>query len=266
VQVILRRPQPVIRVSRLASGDPQTYVDSVRGRDRQEPFDLRQPPWRVTLLILDDQRAQMLVTSHHILFDGWSTGIILREFLCAYHDPEWTAPAKPGFKAWVKFLRERDASLDHAFWRDYLAGYQHQSLPDLASPDPAPAGRLDLDLPGDLAHDLAARARALRLTPASLIHTAWGLSLQRYLDSRDVVIGSTVSGREAPLAGIEHTVGLFINSLPLRVRTRPDTTGADLIRRVASDLIALQEHQHTPLLEARAAWWRWRTIPWTWTP
>ena len=151
VQVILRRQQPSLRVSRLSSGDPRSFVDSARLRDRQEPLDLRQPPWRITLLILGEQRAQMLVTSHHILFDGWSNGILLREFLAAYHDPAWSPPPKPDFKAFVKFLRELDTSSDHGFWREYLSGYQRQNLPDLSGPNSAPAGRLDLALPETLA-------------------------------------------------------------------------------------------------------------------
>ncbi len=253
VQIVLRRNQPMILIRRLGSGDAQTFVDSARRRDREEPFDLRQSPFRITLLILGQDRSWMLVSSHHILFDGWSNGIILREFMAAYHDPDWRPPAKPEFKAFVKFLRQRDAKLDLAFWRGYLHDHERRPLPRLSAPGPAPAGRLDLVLPRELSQEMAACARRLRLTQASLIHAAWGLLMQRYLDARDVVIGSTVAGRDLSIPGGEHTVGLFINSLPLRVRTSPHTTGTDLARAVAEDLIAMQEHQHASLLEIRGA-------------
>ncbi|MFH1060591.1 MAG: amino acid adenylation domain-containing protein [Pseudomonadota bacterium] len=253
VQVVLRRHRPDIRVRRLAGPDPAAWVTEAQDADRAELLDLHQPPWRVTLLDLGPNRALMLLTSHHILWDGWSNGIILGEFFSAYRDHSGAIPAKPGFQAYLDFLDQRDAAADVAYWRAYLAGYEALAWPVLAGGDPAPAGRLDLTLPADLARDLEAGARRLRLTPASLVHAAWALVMQRYHDCRDMAVGSVVAGRDAAIPGIEDMAGLCINTLPLRVRTTPDTTGADLARAVAADLIAHQAHQHTPLVEVRAA-------------
>ncbi len=98
------------------------------------------------------------------------------------------------------------------------------------------------------AHELVDR-RDTDVTVNTLVQTAWALVLGRILSRDDVVFGATVSGRPAELPGVEHMLGLFINTLPVRVRLDESATVVDLLRRVQDDQVAMLEHHHIGLSE-----------------
>jgi iturin family lipopeptide synthetase B len=130
MQVILKENPPDLRF-RDFSHDPESEridrVEDVKIKDRQEKFTLDQPPFRVILCKVDELRYEMIVSNHHILYDGWSGGVILKEFFKAYHDlskgiirPE--TPVKPKFGEFVQWRMRRDKSGEDTFWKTYLGG------------------------------------------------------------------------------------------------------------------------------------------------
>ncbi|MEU8180868.1 amino acid adenylation domain-containing protein [Micromonospora sp. NPDC049047] len=235
--------------------------------DRARGLDLAQaPPMRVTLVRLGERRWLFVWLFHHALIDGWSVPLILRDVASAYlaaRDGEpVTLPPAPAFRDYVAWLRARDPQAGEAFWRDLLAGFAGPTplvLPGdprgAAVPtDPPTESDLDecvLELPDELVDAVAGLARAARCTVSTVFQAAWGLLLGRYAGLADVVFAAASSGRSAAQPGTEETVGLFLNTVPVRVRL----DGAATVRQWLADLQAQQggarQHEHVPLVRIR---------------
>jgi tyrocidine synthetase-3 len=262
VQMVLKRQKFKPRYYDLTHPlPPSTSVEEIARRDRQERFDLREVPFRVTLVKVAADRHVMIISHHHILYDGWSTGIILREFFTAYHGlcrgENFCLSPKTRFGEFVRFVRHHNRDREQAqqrFWQDYLGDFEGcRGLPLKppqhcgGQPEPPQDERRRLMIPAPLEVRLAEWARHLQVTLAAVFYTAWGLLLQKYNDDDDVLLGTTLSGRTVPVRGIEDMVGLFINTLPLRVRTRDLESVEELLLRVHHDLRAREAHTTTPL-------------------
>ncbi|HLP62667.1 MAG TPA: condensation domain-containing protein, partial [Candidatus Deferrimicrobium sp.] len=196
-----------------------TTLEEIKYNDRRRPFDLQQVPFRVTLVKRAENEYEMIISNHHILYDGWSNGIILREFFQVYHrlcrgEQVVKIPAKPPFKEFVRWMQSRDKISRENYWREYLAGFEPPAESFLKKDCDVAAGANDYALifAGSLIDQLDAFVKNNRVTLAAIFYTAWGLLLQKYSGSEDVVFGTTVSGRSAAIEGIEDMVGLFINT------------------------------------------------------
>ncbi|HEX2316109.1 MAG TPA: amino acid adenylation domain-containing protein [Thermomonospora sp.] len=229
---------------------------AILDEERAHRFDLAEPPLlRCTLVRLGRERARLVLTVHHIVADGWSGQIMLRELLALYApggEPRALPPVAP-YRAYLDWLAGHDRDAARRAWREALSGLEGPTL--LASPtaEPGPVERLDVSLTEDLSERLAAQARRHGLTPANVLLGAWGLLLGRLTGRSDVVFGTTVSGRQAEVEGIEAMVGLFIATLPVRVRWRPDEPLAALFGRVQDEQARLLDHQHLGLGEIQRA-------------
>nr|QEO73903.1 condensation domain-containing protein [uncultured bacterium] len=231
----------------------RTGLDDLLAADRAERFDLARPPLIRATLIRDGRRHRLLLTLHHIIADAWSVSVLLRELLAAYRGEELPAPIAPHpYLAWLA-TRDRDAARDA--WRDALSGLEEPTrLPEsflAAGEGKAPAHPDDLDrlLPERLTADLTACARTHGLTLSTVVHGLWGLLLGGLTGSQDVVFGTTVSGRTTEVDGLDSAAGLFINTVPARVRLRADESLTDLLRRVQDEHTALLDHQHLGLAD-----------------
>ncbi|SHJ42395.1 non-ribosomal peptide synthase domain TIGR01720/amino acid adenylation domain-containing protein [Nocardiopsis flavescens] len=229
--------------------DPEAELDALCARELATPFDLAHPPLiRFTLVRRADDDHTLVATDHHTLLDGWSTPLFLRALFDRYADPATPAPAL-GFRDHLARLATRDADAADAAWRAELGGLDGPTL--LAPGAPAHGGAGQEVLTGALAQEstgaLTAAARDLGVTVNTLVQTAWGLVLGGATGRTDVVFGATVSGRPADLPGVESILGLFINTVPVRLRTAPGTPVADLARDLQRRQVALAEHHHTAL-------------------
>ncbi|WP_175408648.1 non-ribosomal peptide synthetase [Streptomyces sp. TRM64462] len=231
-----------------------TTLKAILHQDRAEGFDLARPPLMRATLVRDGQRHRLLLTLHHIIADGWSVSVLLRELTAAYQGD--TLPAPPAPEPYLTWLacRDRDAARDA--WRHALAGLDEPTrLPDALLTEPsdgtAPARpeHVDVTLPEALTASLTARARTHGLTLGTIVHGAWALLLSGLTGSGDVVFGTTVSGRTTEVPGLDTAVGLFINTLPARVTLRAGDTLAELLRRLQDEHAALLDHQHLGLAE-----------------
>ncbi|SMF97469.1 non-ribosomal peptide synthase domain TIGR01720/amino acid adenylation domain-containing protein [Methylomagnum ishizawai] len=206
------------------------------------------------LLRVADQRHWLLWSHHHIAMDGWSLGLVLRDFMRAYrHGPVFERPA-PDCADYVLWLRNRPAALDD--WRGQLADWdQATPLPLPAAPGSEATGyeehasRLDAEATARL----RTAAHGLGVTPGTLLQAAHALLLGRHADSGEVVFGLTVSGRSAEVSAMEERVGLFINTLPLRVRFDPARSVGDWLRDLQAQVAELHRHEATPLADIQKA-------------
>ncbi|MGA5063903.1 amino acid adenylation domain-containing protein [Streptomyces exfoliatus] len=230
-----------------------TGLDDILRADRAETFDLDRPPLLRATLIRDGRRHRLLLTLHHIVADGWSVAVLLRELTAALRGAELPAPPAP--EPYLSWLASRDLDAAREAWRRALDGLAGPTrLPALSTGDgaaqaPARPEHVDTRLPQDLADALTGYARNHGLTLSSVFHGLWGLLLGGLTGGRDVVFGTTVSGRTTEVAGLDPAVGLFINTVPARVTLRPGETLTELLRRVQDEHAALLDHQHLGLAD-----------------
>ncbi|WP_028192796.1 non-ribosomal peptide synthetase [Salinispora pacifica] len=236
----------------------QAAAEAIAGEQRAEAFDLAVPPLlRAALVRHGADRSQLVLTLHHIVVDGWSVSLLMRELLDGYRPgAEPVRPRdEPAYRAYAGWLAGRDrlAALDA--WREALAGYDGPARLPLRAAD-TEAHRTDtvaVDLSAEDTAALTARARSLGLTLGSVVQGGFGLLLGDLTGTRDLVFGSTVSGRQAPVEGVESVVGLLINTLPARLRWRPEQSLADVLARFQDEQADLLEHQHVGLAEIQRA-------------
>nr|WP_231137850.1 non-ribosomal peptide synthetase [Rhodococcus opacus] len=224
--------------------------------DRVARFDLARPPLlRLLLIRTAPERHVLALTNHHIILDGWSMPLLLRELLVRYAADD--APALPEprpystYLEWVATL-DRDASL--RAWERALAGLDEPTLlaPHASSEQHGVPGEVDIALPAALIGALDTVVTRHGVTMNTVVQAAWGILLSRLLSRRDVVFGATVSGRPPQLSGVGSMLGLFINTVPVRVRMDPDETCAQLLTRLQGEQVSLLDHHYLGLGDIQA--------------
>ncbi|HBL30245.1 MAG TPA: non-ribosomal peptide synthetase, partial [Acidobacteria bacterium] len=242
----------------------QAFLDA----DRERGFDLAEPPLlRLALFELAPSSHLLVWTQHHILTDGWSQGLLLKELFTCYAAfaagrPPVLAPARP-YREHIAWLQRQDPAAAEAFWRTGLAGLTEPSL--LAGGDGRPGRQTDfrashkrrLRLSAAATASLHEKARQGRLTLNTLVQGAWALVLAHTLDRSDVAFGSTVAGRPPHLPGVESILGLFINTLPVRARIDLREPLAPWLRELQERQVAARDFEHAPLFEIQT----WSELP-----
>ncbi|WP_459826836.1 amino acid adenylation domain-containing protein [Desulfomicrobium salsuginis] len=223
---------------------------------RHAPFDLACGPLLQTqLLRFAPDRHEMSWCFHHLLMDGWCVGILLRELFSCYVALRAgglpglaPAPSLSGYREW---RRGRDENAARAYWAAFLQDVRPTPLAAAGqSEDPTETLReVELRLDEAATRDLKRAAAQMSATLPNLLQAVWGLLLGASLHGRDVVFGLISSGRPAEVAGIEAMVGLFIQTLPVRVRWDEGDTLAELVGRVREQAVARAPYEFLPLAE-----------------
>ncbi|KPH97142.1 amino acid adenylation domain protein [Actinobacteria bacterium OK074] len=226
---------------------------AVAEEEYRSRFDMARPPLvRFVLLRLGERRHRLVMTNHHILWDGWSLPLLVRELVALYErgGDDAGLPPAASYRSYVEWLARQDRDAALTAWREALEGL---SAPSLLAPGHEVArsvvrrGLVTHRFSEDLSSRLGAWARARGVTVNTVMQMCWALLLSGMTGREDVVFGVTVSGRPAELAGVDSMVGLFINTLPLRVRLRADEPVTELAARIQSEQAALLPHQHLGL-------------------
>jgi amino acid adenylation domain-containing protein len=197
--------------------------------DRKQGFVLEQAPlMRLTLIQLEEQRYQFVWSFHHILLDGWSTATVVKEVLLWYEaaakEQSITLPSVRPFQDYILWLQQQDKIATERYWRQYLQGFdtpirlklQNPLLQESSITSCFKDYRLCCSI--SLTEKLQNMSRSEHLTLNTLVQGAWVILLSRYCDQHDVVFGNVVSGRPTTLLDVEQMVGMFINTLPVRVQ------------------------------------------------
>ncbi|MFH8768881.1 non-ribosomal peptide synthase/polyketide synthase [Streptomyces sp. NPDC017958] len=236
-------------------GLPAQEADTALARlcdaERAERFDLAAPPLLRCLLVRRaDDLHRLVLTNHHILMDGWSVPVLLREVFTAYdRGAQALAPTTP-YRRYLEWLSRRDRQTDERAWRAALDGLNG---PTRMCPGAGSAGeprlpeRVETSLPAEFRTGLARLTAEHAVTLNTVVQTAWGALLGRLTGRDDVVFGTTVSGRPADIPGVETMIGLFINTVPVRVRLDARETWSEALTRVQDEQSALGAHQHLGL-------------------
>jgi amino acid adenylation domain-containing protein/non-ribosomal peptide synthase protein (TIGR01720 family) len=252
----------------LPADERRRRFEELRQGDRHAPLPLTGAPLMRFSLVRLDRELELLWTFHHLLLDGWSLPLLLQELGSVYaalrEGREPALPPAPPFSDYIVWLRQQDMSRAEPFWRDELAGFTApNSLGILgtasrvtAAGDPRDAEH-EIRLSREVTAQLQALAARHKLTLPAVTLGAWALLVSRYSGEEDVVFGSAVSGRPAALPGVETMVGMFINTLPVRVRVNDAEPLAAWLQRLQERQLARQELEHSPLAQIQ----RWSEVP-----
>ncbi|BBZ70869.1 non-ribosomal peptide synthetase [Mycobacterium paraseoulense] len=229
--------------------------------ERRRPFDLeRGPVIRFLLIELPGPRWRLVLTAHHIVIDGWSLPVFVNEMMILYQAggaPSALPRAPRPYRDYIGWLARRDSEAGQRVWRRHLEGLPGPTL--LSAALGSAEGRrtglprtTELRMPAEASARLVEQARSRGITVNTLMQVAWALVLSRLTDSQDVVFGVTVSGRPPELAGVETMIGLFINTVPMRVRFDPAVSVGEQCRTVQRDAALLRDHGYLGHAQLRA--------------
>ncbi|MGH9009955.1 MAG: condensation domain-containing protein, partial [Acidimicrobiia bacterium] len=239
-----------VDLAAVADTDQVAAVGRLAEEDLAAGFDQSRPPLlRATLAGLGQGRSQLIMTSHHALMDGWSLPLFFDELTRIYDaggDASGLEVARP-FRDYLAWLAEQDPEAGPAAWREALAGLDGPTLVAPGLP-PGPAPRLiEAELPEAATTALTDAARRRHLTVNSVVQAAWAAVLGATTGRDDVVFGATVAGRPPELDGIESMIGLFINTVPVRMSLRLGEPLLATALRVQADQARLLDHHHLGL-------------------
>jgi amino acid adenylation domain-containing protein len=240
--------------------EQEIRLNSFLDSDRKQGFELDKAPlMRFTLIRVADETYEFVWSFHHLLVDGWSWPIIFKELFALYESIQndqqlYLAPSRP-YRDYINWLQQQSLTEAKAFWQKNLEGFTvptplivERSLGQSSHQQQNIEVRSQ-HLSDETTTSLKSFAQQHHLTLATLVQAAWGLLLSRYSGESDVVFGTTVSGRPPALSGVESMVGLFINTLPARLKI-PDTT--DLLTWLGllqQEYIEREQYSYTPLVD-----------------
>jgi amino acid adenylation domain-containing protein/non-ribosomal peptide synthase protein (TIGR01720 family) len=252
---------PVHDLSGLPEAEREQAALALGTEEIQRPFDLeRGPLLRVTLLKLSPTEHAMVLAMHHVISDGWSIGILVRElgllygaFVAGRPSPLPELPVQyADFAAWQRrWLRGEVLEAQLRFWADHLTGAP--PVLELPTDRPRPAvqthrgGQIFLEMGAELSERLEANSRRLGVTPFMTLLGAFAVLLSRYSGQTDIVTGSPIANRNHE--EIEDLIGFFANTLVLRTNLGAmggDPLFSDLVRKVRETALGAYAHQDLP--------------------
>ncbi|WP_197270655.1 non-ribosomal peptide synthetase, partial [Paenibacillus alvei] len=246
----------------LQSDEKQAYLDKKAEDDKLRGFDMEHDALvRVTILRTEKQSYHVLWSFQHILMDGWCLPQLTQELFETYSalasGKQPAGDKGSDYGAYIEWLEKQDDQAASGYWTAFLAGYEGQTvLP--GQKEAQPNGRFTADhVTAELGKDLSERmdrvAKERLVTVNTLLQAAWGVMLQKYNGTNDAVFGSVVAGRPAEIPGIESMIGLFINTVPVRVTSEADTVFADLMAKLQERALESGRYDYYPLYEIQAS-------------
>ncbi|MCC5645815.1 amino acid adenylation domain-containing protein [Nostoc sp. CHAB 5824] len=239
----------------LTADQQQQHLEDFLSGDRQKGFELDLAPlMRFTVIQLEDYTYQFIWSHHHILFDGWSMQIILKEVLAFYEAHQRgehlrLIPSRP-YREYINWLQQQDITQAKNFWQQTLQGLElPKSLVGNREQEQRIYNEQTFQLSQTVTDKLQSLARQHHLTLNNLVQGAWALLLSRYSGESDVVFGATVSGRPPTLAGVDSMVGLLINTLPIRVQVIGKAELLSWLKQLQSQAFEQEQYAYYSLAE-----------------
>ncbi|MGE0681568.1 MAG: amino acid adenylation domain-containing protein, partial [Candidatus Binatia bacterium] len=252
----------------LTAEEQEQRWTTLRADDRHRGFDLTHAPLlRLTIVACGPVRYRVLWTFHHILLDGRSFPVVLREVFTVYQalrdGQEIQLPSRPSYGEYITWLRAQDFTPAETYWRQQLQGFRIPTplLTEKRGLENLPAkerwGAHEGVLSAKTTTALTTFARTHTLTLNTLLQGAWALLLHHYSGEKDVVFGATRACRPSTLTEAGATVGLFINTLPLRVNIDRQASLLPWLQEIRAQHLALRAYEHTPLVKIQ----HWSEVP-----
>ncbi|MEI3802873.1 MULTISPECIES: non-ribosomal peptide synthetase, partial [unclassified Chitinophaga] len=255
IQAVHQQMQPEFRYLQQEISQLPAY----RIADREEGFDLhRGPCMRLTVLELGADEYEFIWTHHHILMDGWCRSVLINEFYHIYNSLlDKVTPSLPAVIPYVNYIRwltEQDIQRSRLYWEGYLSGYEQvAAIPFGEIPGVGYEGRVEqLLLDKEQVSGISAFCRLGGITENTFMQGAWSYLLSQYNNTNDVISGAVVSGRPAGLEGVENMIGLFINTIPVRVHYDAEMTVQAFLLQLQDSAIDSLPHHAVKLSEIQS--------------
>nr|AXN93625.1 PuwH [Symplocastrum muelleri NIVA-CYA 644] len=240
--------------------EQQEQLEALLMAEQKQGFKLDQAPlMRCSLIGMREDTYEFIASFHHLLIDGWSIPILFKEVFVFYEafnrGDRLSLPSPRPYQDYISWLQRQDLSIAEAFWRHNLEGF--------TTPTPLVVDRAlfhkshhqgitqekEFQLSVTATATLQSFAQQHRLTVSTLVQGAWALLLSRYSGESDVIFGATVSGRPPTLSGVESMVGLFINTLPVRVQVAEDMALLTWLKQLQEQQVEREQYSYSPLVE-----------------
>jgi len=273
LQVVHRQVQLPLEIHDwrgISHNKQRQQLDTFLESDQERGFQLSQAPlMRLTLIQMEQEVYQFIWSYHHLLMDGWSLPLVLKEVLACYkactEGQDFHLEPTISYQDYIAWLQKQDKTKEkgEVFWRQLLQGF--------TAPTPLVVDRTatsqsvkqvqhreeQIQLSAEATATLQSFARQHQLTQNTLVQAAWALLLSRYTGEADVVFGFTVSGRSAAIKGVEAVVGLLINTLPMRISVRGDDTTLSWLKQIQHQQVEICQYEHIPLVQIQG----WSEVP-----
>ncbi|MEE4564878.1 amino acid adenylation domain-containing protein [Paenibacillus polymyxa] len=237
------------------------WLKNFKLEDKARGFDLRRDVlMRIAILRTGEDSYHIVWSFHHIVMDGWCLSLINKEVFESYaalqegRVPE-LAPAVP-YSRFIEWLEAQDRKAATDYWSSYLSGYEQQTALPAVKSGRKSGGYTASDWVTVLERELTLRveetAKRYQVTMNTLLQTVWGIVLQKYNNHCDVVFGSVVSGRPSDIIGVEGIIGLFINTIPVRILSEAGESFAEVMKKTQEQALASHAYDTYPLFEIQA--------------
>lgn len=252
----------------LPVAEQQVRLEAFLEADRSRGFELSKAPlMRCALIHLTEDTSQFVWSHHHLLLDGWSVTVLLQEVFSYYRafcrGEELSLEVPRHYGDYIAWLQQQDLREAEAYWREALKGFTAPTslginrTPSDESDQQAGFSKHRIQLPRSTTEALQEIARQHHLTLNTLVQGAWAILLSRYSGEREVVYGAVVSGRPADLDGSESMVGLFINTLPVRVSVKGGESLVEWLKNLQSLQVEARQYEYSPLVQVQG----WSEVP-----
>ena len=215
---------------------------------------------RLGLFQLGAERYWVVMSSHHVLMDGWSLPRLFREVLSTYEElgrGEAKGERNGTYGKFLRWLKRQDWTRAEAMWRSELRGLRGATELGFVGGEGLGYGQRRWTVDARRTAAVERYARREKVTVNTLVQAAWGLALAERAGESDVVFGATTSGRSAPVEGIESAVGLYINTLPMRVVVEDGEGIREWLSGLQARQAELREYEHVSLSEVQS----WSEVP-----
>jgi len=265
-QVVLKERKLECVILDLSRGTSEEKLQEIYERDVLRGFDLEEDSlMRLTVVKVSEEEYRLVMSSHHIIMDGWCNAIIMKDFLTYYKqlsggvsqeeiESQLKKEKRIDYSDYIDVIRNREEAGGEAYWRELLEGYEGTgSIRPIGVVEEAKNSkellnnRVEMSLTEEETLRLETIAQENGVTLNTIIEAVWGMLLQRYNHEEDVVYGKVVSGRNVELEGIDEMVGLFINTIPVRITTDNEIRFDELIVGLQEQALRSGEYDHYAL-------------------
>ncbi|HGE5782492.1 TPA: amino acid adenylation domain-containing protein, partial [Bacillus pseudomycoides] len=216
---------------------------------------------RVALIHLENEPSQLVISFHHIIMDGWCMSILMNDLSQFYSQLESgildceiskELHSRYDYEEYIRTIRFTEKEEGIKYWSEVLEGYDENAQIEINSNCELESGEIiisETSLSKETMAQLEKLCRSTGVTMNTFLETTWGVLLQKHIGQKDVVFGKVVSGRDVEINNIESTIGLFINTIPVRVVNEQQTKFNDLLKKIQKQAISSNEYDHYSLAE-----------------
>jgi hypothetical protein len=236
------------------------YIQEYKVTDRCQPFNFANPPlMRLALIRLSDDLYKMIWTRHHLVMDGWSGQVLMREFFQTYEallsGKVIPAVTPDRYEDYIRYIAKQNKEHEEKYWRKYLKGTTNGVLLPFAKTDGAGTRGVSafrdemLTVDADTTRQIIAYAQQHRITVNTIMQGVWAWLLYRYTGLQNILYGVTVSGRPAELPDMEERVGLYVNTLPLHAIINEEQQLHTWLQTIQQGQLYARTYQYTSLTD-----------------